>query len=278
MLKLAVSSVAFHTETKPELIERYRQDLKFFARLRASAARRYAEEIDFRQYEGPIQKLLDTYVGAGEVETVVKPVDIFDRAAFKKEVDQLTSPESKAETIANRIRHTIHVHVDEDPVFYRKLGAMLKETYDRYEAERFGQLELLRRVEEILDQAQNRDRTDDAPPALTGRPIARTYYDIAGEELHATSPNGIPDDDIATLAVRIEEIIDRLKIIGWERNTDVQNRMRTAVEDELFDFQAKHGVKLPFDAIDRVLDRCIEVARRRSGRPCQRHRWKGSAP
>jgi type I restriction enzyme R subunit len=205
-------------------------------------------------------------VGAGEVETVVKPVDIFDRAAFKQEVEQFASPEAKAETIANRIKHTIHVHVEEDPVFYRKLGAMLEETYERYEAERFAQLELLHRVEGILEQAQNRDRTDDAPPVLAGRPVARTYYDIAGEELRAAG-GGVADDEVAGLAVRIEDIIQGLKIVGWEQNTDVQNRMRTAIEDELFDFQARHGAKLPFDALDRIMDHCIEVARRRSARP-----------
>lgn len=266
LLKLAVSSVVFHTDTEPALAERYRKDLAFFGRLRASAARRYAEEIDFRQYEGPIQKLLDTYVGAGEVETVVKPVDIFDREAFRREVDQLASPASKAETIANRIKHTIAVHVDEDPVFYRKLGAMLKETYEAYERERFAQLELLRRVEAILEQAQRRERTDDAPPALAGRPVARTYYDIAGEELRSAG-NGVKDDDVAGLAVRIEDIVDRLRIVGWAQNVDVQNRMRTAIEDELFDFQGAQGMKLPFDALDRIMDQCIEVARRRSTRP-----------
>jgi type I restriction enzyme R subunit len=48
MLKLAIGSVAFHTETPPELVARYRDDIKYFARLRASAARRYAEAVDFR--------------------------------------------------------------------------------------------------------------------------------------------------------------------------------------------------------------------------------------
>jgi type I restriction enzyme R subunit len=264
ILKLAVSSVAFHSETEPDLVERYRRDLKFFARLRASVARRYAEEVDFRQYEGPIQKLLDTYVGAGEVETVVTPVNIFDRDAFKREVDQGVSPEAKAELIANRIRHTIHVHIGEDPVFYRKLGEMLKETYDRYQQERFAHVELLQRVEDILRQAQNRERAEAAPGILDGRDVARTYYELGGEML-ANAGARIPEEETARLAIAIDDIISRLKIVHWERNVDVQNSMRIEIEDELFAFKTKSGVELSFDAMDQLMDACIEVARRRAG-------------
>ena len=265
LLKFAVGSAVFHTETKPELVERYRKDLKYFAQLRAMVARLYAEEVDFRQYEGPIQKLLDTYVGAGEVETVVKPVNIFERDAFKKEVEQFGSPEAKAEAIANRIRHTIHVHMGEDPVFYRKLGEMLKETYEKYERERFAQLDLLQQVEEILARAQNRDRRDDAPAVLGGRAVARTYYEVVGEALGAVKAD-VPADDAAKLALAIDDVIDRLKIVHWEQNPDVQNQMRIQIEDELFRFKDAHALELSFDAMDRIMDTCIEVARRRSGR------------
>jgi type I restriction enzyme R subunit len=265
VLKVAVGSAVFHTETKPELVERYRRDLKYFAQLRALTARLYAEEVDFRQYEGPIQKLIDTYVGAGEVETVVKPVNIFDRDAFKQEVEQFGTPEAKAEVIANRIRHTIHEHLDEDPVLYRRLSELLKETYEEYERGRFEQLELLRRVEEILERTQTREREEPVPAALSGRDVARTYYDLIGETLHDMGTS-MSDETKATLAIAIDDVIERLKIVHWEQNTDVQNRMRTEIEDELFRFKEAHGVVLTFDAMDRLMDGCIEVARRRSSR------------
>lgn len=264
-LKLALSSVAFHTETPPERVERYREDLKYFARLRASVARRYAEAVDFRQYEGPIQKLLDTYVGAGEIETIVHPVDIFNRDAFKNEVDQFASPEAKAEVIKNRIKHTIHVHMDEDPVFYRKLSEMLRETYERYERERWEQLRLLEEVQGILERAQNRQRFEAAPPVLETRPLARTYYDVVGDVLQENGGDVAPDHR-AELAVAIDDIIERLAIVNWQGNPDIQNRMRIEIEDELFRFKGEHEIDLPFAVMDRIMDACIEVARLRSVR------------
>jgi type I restriction enzyme R subunit len=265
VLKLAVGSVVFHTETPVELVARYRSDLKYFARLRASVARRYAEAVDFRQYEGPIQKLLDTYVGAGEVETIVRPVSIFDRDAFKREVEQFASPESKAEVIANRLRRTISERIEEDPVFYRKLGAMLRETYELYKAARLNQLELLNQVTELLTRAQNQERFDPVPAALEGRGAARTWYEIAGEAFSAAGA-AVPSEELASLALEVDEIIERLKIVHWETNLDIQNRMRTEIEDAFFRFRDRTGFGLAFEALDSVMDQCIGAARRRATR------------
>ena len=51
--------------------------------------------------------------------------------------------------------------------------------------------------------------------------------------------------------------------MDWADDVDVQNQMKIAIEDELFAFQKAHGIKLDFDSIDRLLDRIIDVARRR---------------
>lgn len=263
-LKLALSSHVFHTETDADTVERYRNDLKYFLKLRASAAQRYAEGVDFRQYEGPIQKLLDTYVGTGEVETVVKPVEIFDRVAFKLEVEKFGSAGAKAEVIRNRIRMTISEHMDEDPVFYRKLSEMLRETYERYEQERWDQLDLLRHVEEILERAQSRERVDPVPASLQANDLARTYHDLVQDVL--VDEAEISAEDTAALALAIDAAINRNRIVNWEQNTDIQNRMRTEIEDELFRFKDAHGASFGFDDIDRLMESCLEVARRRSGR------------
>jgi type I restriction enzyme R subunit len=265
VLKLAIGSVAFHAETRPELIERYRRDLKYFARLRASVARRYAESVDFRQYEGPIQKLLDTYVGAGEVETIVNPVDIFDREAFKREVEQFGTPEAKAEVIANRIRRTIHERIDEDPVFYRKLGEMLAETYERYRQARFSQLELLAQVEALLARTQNQERFEAIPATLAARPAARTWFEIAGEAFEKAGAK-VPPGELAPLALEVDGIIERLKIVHWESNLDVQNRMRIEIEEAFFRFKDRTGFGLGFRELDEVMDQCINAARRRATR------------
>ena len=261
-LKLALASVDFHEQTVHETVERYRRDLKYFMGLRASVARRYAETVDFKQYQASIQKLLDTYVGAGEVETLVEPVDIFDKDGFRREVEQFKSPEGQAEVIANRVRRTITEHLDEDPVFYERFSKLIDDTLQEYAAHRIGQLELLKRMGDIRDRVRDRRAYEEVPESLRARDGARPYYDIIQDQLNTAHVASEPDVAAYT-AVAIDDIIRAKRKVDWTCDTDVQNQMKIAIEDELYKIKDTHDLKLEFDTIDRILDRCVEVAKRR---------------
>jgi type I restriction enzyme R subunit len=61
----------------------------------------------------------------------------------------------------------------------------------------------------------------------------------------------------------VDDIVRENRKVDWAEDPDVQNRMKIAIEDELFALQKARGVKIDFDTIDRLLDRLIDVARRR---------------
>jgi type I restriction enzyme R subunit len=261
-LRLAVASVTFHEKTPPDLITRYRRDLKYFMQLRASVARRYAEAVDFKQFQGPIQKLLDTYVGAGEVETLVEPVSILDKEAFARELDAVPEPRAKAEIIANRVRRAIHEHVDEDPVFYKRFSELIDKTLEDARTERISQLELLATMEDIRDRVRDRRAYEEVPIVLRDRDVAKSYYDVFRDEFKAAGL-AVSEDDAAILAAQADDIIRSRRKVDWVDDVDVQNQMKTAIEDELFEFKRTHKIGLDFQTIDRLLDRTIDVARRR---------------
>jgi type I restriction enzyme R subunit len=261
-LRLALACVTFHENTDPDLIARYRRDLKYFMQLRASVARRYAETVDFKQYQGPIQKLLDTYVGAGEVETLVEPVSILDKDAFAEEVAAVENPHAKAEMIANRVRRAIHEHVDEDPVFYKRFSELIDKTLADAKAERISQLELLAAMEDIRDRVRDRRAYEDVPQILKNRDVAKSYYDVLRDQFGVAGLS-VPEAEAATLAAVVDDIITVKRKVDWANDIDVQNQMKIAIEDELFAFKKASGVQLDFDTIDRLLDRIIDVARRR---------------
>jgi type I restriction enzyme, R subunit len=261
-LKLATASVDFHEQTPAEKIDRYRHDLRYFMGLRASVARRYAESIDFKQYQAAIQKLLDTYVGAGEVETIVDPVDIFDREAFRRELEQRTSEEGQAEVIANRVRKTITEHLQEDPVFYQRFSELIDQTLREYTEHRFEQLELLRRMNDIADRVRDRHTFEEVPERLRDKDVAKAYFDIVQQQL-SESKVTLAADVAVEAALIIDSIVRAKRKVDWALDVDVQNQMRTGIEDELFALKAKYGLNIGFDAIDGILDRCIDVAKRR---------------
>jgi type I restriction enzyme R subunit len=81
-LGIALSSEKFLTETDEKTLSRYKADLRKFQSLKASVKLRYAEAIDYRDYEPKIKKLLDTHIQANEVVQLNEPVNIFDDEAF----------------------------------------------------------------------------------------------------------------------------------------------------------------------------------------------------
>src|SRR5262249_25440814 len=105
-LAIALASTRFIEQTPDAKVEKYRKDLTFFVNLRSSVRRRYAETVDFKEYEAKIQKLIDTHVSTGCVEKVTTLVDIFDKDAFLKELEKLEGSASKADTIAHRTKRT----------------------------------------------------------------------------------------------------------------------------------------------------------------------------
>lgn len=262
MLKVAIASVDFHEQTPPEKIERFRHDLKYFMGLRASVARRYAESIDFKQYQAAIQKLLDTYVGAGEVETIVEPVDLFDRDAFRKELEQRTSQEGQAEVIANRVRRTITEHMEEDPVFYKRFSELIDETLREYHEQRIEQIELLNRMNDIADRVRDRRAYEEIPERLRDKDLAKSYFDIVKEPVGGGRAV-MSTETAADAALAIDSIIRAKRKVDWALDMDVQNQMKIAIEEALFGFRERHGLELDFDTIDRIMDRCIDVAKRR---------------
>jgi type I restriction enzyme R subunit len=261
-LRLALASVTFYEQTPAERVKRYRDDLKYFMELRASVARRYAERVDFKEYQGPIQKLLDTYVGAGQVHTLVEPVSIFDKEAFAKEVEAAGSPGSKAELIANRVRKVIHEHMDEDPVFYKQFSELIRKALEDSAAKRMTQLELLATMQDLSDRVRDRRAFDNAPEVLRGKENARVYFDLLAEGLSGIS-TGVNDLTLAELAMRVDAIIMQKRRVDWSEDVDVQNQMKIAIEDELFAFKKSKGIGVDFAVIDQVLDRIIDTARRR---------------
>lgn len=260
-LAIAMSSVRFLEETPEVKIDRYRQDLKFFSKIRASVRRRYAEVVDFSQYEPRIQKLLDTHVGTGEVEQITPLVNIFDKESFAREVEKLPSTAAKADTIAHRTRRTINDRMQEDPAFYKRFSQMLEETIRAFREERIRANEYLERVMEIMDAVINRTG-DKIPEKLKDHDVAKAYFGIIKEVIPPISENiDQSDDTLADLAVGIEEIIESRRIVNWVNDMDVQNNMRNQIEDLVFDFKEKNKVEISFDIIDEIMEQCIEIAK-----------------
>ena len=259
-LSVAMSSGKYLEETPEEKINNYKKDLRFFLSLRKSVKRRYSDEIDYRDYEPKIRKLIDTYIPSNEILQITEPVNIFETEKFQAQVEECKTIASQADTIAYRTEKTIEEKLEEEPVFYTRFSKLLKDTIENFKNRRISEKEYLETVKGIMVSV--RDRTgDEIPDKLKHRLIAKAFYGIVLETLNKT--NNIPDikDISADTAIAIDDIIQQNKIVDWVNNTDTQNKMRNEIEDSLYEINSTYKINLTVDDIDKIMEQAISIAR-----------------
>jgi len=261
---MALGSLKFMEQTPDTKIERYRKDLKFYMNLRTSVRRRYAEVVDFKEYEGKIQKLIDTHVATGAVKPMTSLVNIFDKEAFERELDELQGKSigSKADTIAHRTKRTISERMEDDPAFYAKFSKMLEDAIAAFQQKRLADVEYLTKVQDIAEKIRTRSG-DSLPSELQGHDVAAAMFGVLKDVFGSHAESGLDLKAIgAAAAMRIDEIVQSKRIVNWLNNPDVQNQMQIAIEDYLHELEGT-GLDLSFDEIDQILEKCMEIARRR---------------
>lgn len=262
-LAIALSTAKFIEETPSQTVGRYKNDLHFFQKLRVSVKRRYADEIDYREYEKKVQKLIDTYIKSDDILQVTPLVDIFDKDKFEAEVGKVESPRARADTIANRTKKTIVEKWEEDPAFYKRFSKLLNETIDEFMAKRLSDAEYLDKVTEIMNAIRNRTG-DDIPEKLEHREVAKAFYGLVYEVI-SRFEDGQPDarEFSADIGLRIDDIIQDSLVVDWMNNGDIQNMMLNKIEEYLYQVKDQHGISLSYDDIDSIMEQSLNVARRR---------------
>lgn len=264
ILGIALSTASFIDETPEKKIDEYRRDLKFFKQLRYSVRRRYAEVIDFSEYEPKIRKLLDTYLGADEVEIITGAIDLFNKEERQKAIAEATGDAAKADTIASNTARILEVKwKKDDPAFYKKFSRMLKDVIEAFREGRLRALQYLQETTAIMNSVLNRS-DDDIPKQLKDHDVAKAYYGSIKDILSNFIPESKElENPCADAALAIEKIIEDRRIVNWIDNEDVKKRMRQDIDDYLFDFLKNHSIDITFENIDLILDECIEIAKAR---------------
>ncbi|MBI1185280.1 HsdR family type I site-specific deoxyribonuclease [bacterium] len=269
-LKLALSSIDFHKDVDEKTINRYKADLTMFLKLRLAVVERYSDEIDYKQYEGQIQKLIDTHITTEKIETITELVNIFDKDKFQQEVENTTGKAAKADKIASRTAKHITEKMDEDPAFYKKFSQMLRETIADYEAKRISEAQYLKRVREIMNNVLAHTDSD-IPEQLINKDVAKAFYGLTVEVLSEKFQDNVVCKEVSTqTAIHIDELIQKYvldngkPIIDWQFKTNITGKLLIDIGDYLIDeVRDKYNVDLPFKDMDKIADDCIEVAKLR---------------
>ena len=268
LLKLALSSFEFISKTPEQQISKYKQDAKFFLGLRIAVKRRYFDDLEYKEYEPQVQKLIDKHITTeGEILRITEMVNIFDKEERDREVEKITSKAAKADHIASRTIKAINVKINEDPVYYKKLSRLIRDTIEDYHQHRISEADYLNKAREYEDQFHN-GRQDNVPENLTGNDTGIAIYNLVNEIFKGNLKRSEGSQNIAALmAEGIDEVIKSIvfengkPIIDWVNKSDIEGRIKIDIDDYLFDLKTQQGIELPFDLIDELVEEGIKVAK-----------------
>ena len=269
-LKLALSSMQFHKDVKEKTINRYKEDLIMFMKLRIAVLERYSDAVDYKQYEGQIQKLIDTHITTEKVEVITELVNIFDKEKFQQEVENTTGKAAKADKIASRTAKHISEKMEEDPAFYKKFSELLRQTIADYEAKRIDEAQYLSKVQEIMENVLAHT-DDDIPEAIRDKDIAKAFYGLTLESLEDKIQDNVVKTQISVqTALQIDELIKQAvlennhPIVDWQVKSNITGKLQIEIGDYLIDeVRDKYNISLSFGEMDEIANKCIEVAKLR---------------
>lgn len=258
---VALASPSFVESTKADLLKRWRDDLGRFTSLRAAVSLRYAERVDWRDYEKRIRHLLDRHIVARDVVKIVEPLNIFDDISIDAKRKKKTETDaSVADTIAHQLTRSMEEKWDEDPIFFEKFSKLIRDTINDFHEGRISDLSYLDRIRLLRDQVLHReDDANVAPKKLHHDPHAQVFWGLAARNLKSV----IDDQElVADVALRISEIIQNRRKVGWQNDKDVENLIRNDIDDFFFEeIRGRRGLFIDPGIFDSLIDDILASAR-----------------
>ena len=252
--------------SKQEL-DNYKKELKFFSNLRKSVRLRYHEEVDFGEYEEQMQKLLDTYISANEVNRLTKLVNIFDDKNFDEEIQRVQGKRAKADTIRNAIDKVITMKYDENPAYYENLKDRINRVLEEYRQKRISEEEYLNSMNDVMNDIRNGSVEETYPGPIANNRSSQVIYDNIKEDIYEPIVAKVAEEQseyiVANTSLEFDEIIKGYAAKpDWTTNTDIHNKISQDLEEKLWDIEDEYGVSLD---TDKILEKTITISIRKYG-------------
>lgn len=266
-ISIALESEKIYNSLGKDEMEKYKSDLKFYQKLREAVKHRYSDMINPKDYEAKMQKLIDNYIAAEDMMRITNPVDILDKEAFNEEIERIKNPRSKADTIRTRLSKSISEKYDENPAYYQKFSDRIEKILEEYKNRRISEasdLDYLTKIEDIMKNY--REKKDDTyyPDPIKNNENAQAFYGEVNNVIKESSASyNTKDDEIGALALEIDNVIKENSKIDWHDNIDVHNKIAQEIDDILYDYTSKNNIDIPFEDIDKIIEKVKNVALKR---------------
>ena len=262
MMELTMGSYSLYQSVGFEPMQKYKSDLKFFQKLRASLMMVYAEKVDFRKYEDGIRSLLNTFITSDPVELVGEPVALHDKVGMDQQMMKIDGEKAKATYIQTRIVSELEARRYEDPLMYRLFSQRIQDTLEEYRRSR-NDTTYLSRLQKMADDLREGFVGQTYPTIIGQNSDAKAFYGVLIEVFKSKIPQSHGydfDEDLGELSLEINNSIQSIARVDWRSSTSIHKQMRQAIEDSIWDFCEKQGVELHMDQLDLAIENLMKTA------------------
>ena len=212
-------------------LENHRREVADAVSTRQAVELHSADGVDLKRHEPEMRMLIDNYIQAGASKrlTNLEDMSLMELIAAEQDDENAGRPsgtgdsrENVADTIDNNVRRIIVHETPVNPQFYGHLSELLNDLVEQRRTNAIAYAEYLRRIEEIMRQAQAGSGI--TYPAAMDSPGRRALFDNLGKN--------------EGRAARIDEIVRTNALDGFRGNPMKQRKLRQALADE-FDSEAE---------------------------------------
>ncbi len=227
--------------------EPFLRDLKFLARVRERAKKRYREEETSLEGCGEkVQRIVDEHLRCEDVEVLEEPVSILQREAFQEELSKLPNDKARASEIKHALQHEISIRINKDPAFYGSLKKRLEELVSALEAKRLGLDDFIEKTQPIREEMSEREKR---AQELGLESEEFSFYNLL--EKHEVSSRQERRD----LAKELYNILEESAVIDWKQKDNIQRIMRRDIKRKLI------SEGLPADTVSPLTLKILDLAR-----------------
>ena len=258
LLNLALTNRAIYKEVGFTQLDAYRRDFLFFKKLKDAVSLRYGDSVDFGKYEDGIRNLLNTFVTATDVRTIVDPVVLTDEEWRKRAFEILESNEARADAIRTKIVSELKQKRMNDPLLCEEFSQRIKKTLDQYAQSRDAD-QYLKDMERIADDLRAGRSSTSYPAKIENDNEAKMFYGaVYGCLEKVISADLEKQECIGDYAIKIKECISSLTKRDWRVNPIVHKKIHSQLDDILFDLFEELEIDCNEVENIKVLDSIIE--------------------
>jgi type I restriction enzyme R subunit len=275
LMEQALGSEKVYDYFDDKQMEQFRGDWVRLKNLRRSAALRYQDSIDMREYEPRILQLLNDNVAADPAKMIIKPIDLSVKGAVEEAVAQYAATagggtgetsRAKADRIERAAKKYIRDKLEQhDPALARKFSEMIAEALEAYAQKRLDDQQLAESLAKITQEMVDGRRDEALPEGVRNDSDAAAFYGLVVPYVTELKGAGQEANQVAAdIAVKVKELLLSHRIVRFWANDDALNRFKGALDDYFFDeVGRKMGIKIPVQKLDELQGTLIKTAQRR---------------